>query len=115
MVPFEQMAVDAIGPWSIKTNNVEVKTNAHSIIDTRSNLLELKRASQQNPTGKESVQVIEDTWLARHLKPVHVFHDQGTECRNVDFESFSSAKGSRASHALQRIRNQMPLLSECMM
>ena len=70
MVPFEQTAIDAIGPWTHKANGLEMKINAHTIVDTCSELLELKRALQANPTGRKSVQVPEDAWLTQRPTPV---------------------------------------------
>ena len=70
-----------------------MKINAHTIVDTCLNLLELKRALQTNPTGSESVQVLEDTWLSRHPKPARIIHDQGSKCCNIDFESFLVSQG----------------------
>ena len=94
MVLFEQIATDTTGPWKISINDdEEIHINAHSVIDTCSNLLELKQASQQNPEGSESVQVLEDVWLLRHPKPVKIAFDQGTECENIDFESFLVSQG----------------------
>ena len=94
MVPFEQIAIDTVGPWSINIEGYgKLVINAYSIIDTCSNLLELKQASQMNPTGLESIQVLEDTWLSRYPKPVRIIYDQGTEYRNVDFESFLINQG----------------------
>ena len=94
MVPFEQIAIDTVGPWSVQVNGYgKISINAYSIIDTCSNLLELKRATQNNPTGRESVQVLEDTWLSRYPKPVRIIYDQGTEYSNIDFESFLISQG----------------------
>ena len=94
MSPFEQIAIDTMGPWTIHINGYgKVIINAYSIIDTCSNLLELKRASKLNPTGKESVQVLEDTWLSRYPKPVRIIYDQGKEYRNIDFEGFLISQG----------------------
>ena len=93
MVPFKQMAIDTIGPWKININNKDVTINAHSVIDTCSNSLESKRASQSNPTGRESVQASEDTWLSCHPKPVRIICDQGTKCKNIAFKSFLVHQG----------------------
>ena len=55
MVPSEQIATDAIGPWSHKVNGVNTKINTHTIVCACSNPLEIKQATWNNPTGKESV------------------------------------------------------------
>ena len=118
MVPFEQIAIDTVGPWTLNIEGLgKVTINAYSIIDTCSNLLELKRASQNNPSGKESVQVLEDTWLSRYPKPVRIIYDQGTEYCNIDFESFlisqgikgcpSTVKNPQSNAILERVHDVM--------
>ena len=126
MVPSEQIAIDTVGPWSINVPGFgKVTINAYSIIDTVTNLLELKRATQMNPTGLESVQVLEDTWLSRYPKPVRIIYDQGTEYRNIDFESFlvsqgitgcpSTVKNPQSNAILERVHDVMKtsLRTEC--
>ena len=93
MVPFEQIAINTVGPWSCEAKGIEIKINACTITCTCSNLLELKRATQHNPTAKESVQVLEDTWLSRHPKPVRIICDQGSKHSDVDFKSFLISQG----------------------
>ena len=95
MVPFEQIAIDTIGPWKINIDNKEITINAYSIMDTCSNLLEFKRATQTNPSGKESARVPEDTWLSRYPKPVRIIYDQGTEYKNINFESYLVSQGMK--------------------
>ena len=41
MMPFEECAVDLIGPWIIQVNEKPYEFNALTIIDTISNLVEL--------------------------------------------------------------------------
>ena len=93
MAPFERIAVDAVGRWSCKANGLKMKTNACTAVCTCSKFLEFKKATQSNPTGKESVQVLEDAWLLRCPKPVRIIHDQGSECSDIDFESFLVSQG----------------------
>ena len=94
MVPFEQIAIDTVGPWTTDIPGIgKITFNAYSIMDTCSNLLELKQATQMNPTGKESIRVLEDVWLSRYPKPVRIIYDQGKEYMNIDFESFLINQG----------------------
>ena len=102
MAPFEQIAFDAIAPLNCKTNGIKMKVNACAIISTCSNPLEMKRATQSNPAGKEMTQVSEDTWLFGHPKPVRIAN-VATFISNAS----SPAKESRASLALlSRIHKQ---------
>jgi hypothetical protein len=39
--PYEEVAVDLIGPWTAKVNGRQVEFNALMCIDTASNLVEL--------------------------------------------------------------------------
>ncbi len=43
MMPFEECAIDLIGPWIIQVNKKSYELNALTIIDTTSNLVELVR------------------------------------------------------------------------
>jgi hypothetical protein len=41
--PWEELAIDLVGPWKIKVNGRVCEFNALSCIDTTSNLVELIR------------------------------------------------------------------------
>jgi len=43
ITPWEEVAINLIGPWTVKVNNRKVKFNAIMCIDTASNLVELTR------------------------------------------------------------------------
>ncbi len=43
IAPWEEVAIDLIGPWTVKVNNRKVEFNALTCIDTASNLVELIR------------------------------------------------------------------------
>ena len=70
-----------------------------------------------NPTGLESIEVLEDVWLSRYPKPVRIIYDQGTEYRNIDFESFiisqgikgcpSTVKNPQSNAILKRVHDVM--------
>ena len=91
--PSDKQAINTTGPWNREVNGITMRISAHSIIDTFSNLLELKRASQNNLMGQELAQVPEDTWLSCHPEPVQIIHHQGSECSNINFESFLVSQG----------------------
>ena len=77
---WEEIAIDTVGPWTVSVHPVgSITFNAHTIVDTCANLLEARCATQHNPTGLESAQVLEETWLSRHPQPVRCIFDQGTE------------------------------------
>ena len=61
-MPFEEIAVDLIGPWDIKVNGRIVTFKALTIIDTVTNLVELIRIDRK---CKEHVHAkFEQAWLA---------------------------------------------------
>ena len=80
-------------------------------------ILEIKHASKSNPTGVESIHALDDAWLSRYPKPVRVVFDQGTEYRNIDFESHllnlgikpvpTSVKNPQANGILERVHDVM--------
>ena len=41
--PWEEVAIDLIGPWMVKINNRKVEFNALACIDTASNMVDLIR------------------------------------------------------------------------
>lgn len=117
-VPWEEIAIDTIGPWNIQIPTIgKVSFCAFTIIDNCTNLLELKRASKSNPTGIEAVHALDDAWLSRYPKPVRCVFDQGTEYKNIDFESHlislgikpvpTSVKNPQANAILERVHDVM--------
>ena len=85
-LPWEEIAIDTIGPWKIGIPGFDIVIfNGYTIIDTCTNLLEIKRATQRNPTGQESCHVFDEAWLSRYPKPVRCIFDQGKEFLNSDF------------------------------
>ena len=48
LAPWQEIAVDLIGPWSINVNEVKVMLNALSILDTVTNFAELIRISNKS-------------------------------------------------------------------
>ena len=95
----------------------KVTFNAYTIIDNCTNLLELKRASQTDPPGIESVHALDEAWLSRYPRPVRIVFDQGTEYKNIDFESHlvnlgikpvpTSVKNPQANAILERVHSVM--------
>lgn len=117
-VPWEEIAIDTIGPWNIQLPGIgKVSFCAFTIIDNCTNILEIKRASKSNPTGLEAVHALDDAWLSRYPKPVRCIYDQGTEYRNIDFESHlislgikpvpTSVKNPQANAILERVHDVM--------
>jgi len=90
-LPWNEVAIDTIGPWKIKLPDGRIITlNAYTIIDTCTNLLECVRSRSNlgsHQTGLESIRAFDQGWLSRYPRPVSVIFDQGSEFYNVNFES----------------------------
>ena len=82
--PWYEVAIDSIGPWTVRIGNQEVKFYATTIIDTVTNLTELQRIN--SPTAAASAWAMEQAWLFRYPRPVRLIHDQGPEFTGFEFK-----------------------------
>jgi hypothetical protein len=74
IAPWE-VAINLIGPWTIKVNNRKVEFNALMCIDTASNLVEL--ISIDNETSLHIRDKFVQSWLACYHRPIRCIHDKG--------------------------------------
>ena len=84
LAPWQQIAVDLIGPWAITINKQRIVFKALTIIDTVTNLAELIRI-----TSKSSAHVglqLENAWLSRYPRPQYIIYDQGPEFKGEGFQ-----------------------------
>ncbi len=77
IAPWEEVAIDLIGPWKVKVNGIQVEFNALTSIDTASNLVELIRID--NKIAKHILDKFTHSWLCRYPRPVQCLHDKGGE------------------------------------
>ena len=84
VAPWEEVAVDLIGPCPIKVNGQEVSFNALTCIDTASNLVELVRVD--NKTASHIRDKFSQCWLARYPRRTRVVHDKGGEFIGSPFQ-----------------------------
>ena len=85
MQPWYEVAVDLIGPWTIR----DVDGNDHTfmaltIIDTVTNLCEI--ALIRDKTSSHIGLLFENTWLARYPMPLKCIYDQGNEFLGPGFQ-----------------------------
>ena len=85
MQPWYEVAVDLIGPWTIR----DVDGNDHTfmaltIIDTVTNLCEI--ALIRDKTSSHVGLLFENTWLARYPMPLKCIYDQGNEFLGPGFQ-----------------------------
>ncbi len=82
--PWEEIAVDLIGPWSASTPHGTVGFFALTCIDTITNLVKIAQIFE-----KSSYHVatrFEHTWLSQYPKPMQVIHDNGAEFTRFAFQ-----------------------------
>ena len=85
-LPWEEVAVDSIGPWKVPIQGFgDLIVNAISMIDTCTNIMELKR--QETKTTAEAALLFENEWLSRYPRPLRVIHDLGKEFAGASFQS----------------------------
>jgi hypothetical protein len=77
VAPWEEVAIDLIGPWTVKDNGRKVEFNALTYIDTASNLVELVRID--NKTSLHIRTKFMQLWLARYPQPIRCVHNKGGE------------------------------------
>ena len=77
VAPWEEVAIDLIGPWKVKVGNRLVEFNALTCIDTESNLVELVRID--NKTSCHIRDKFSQTWLCRYPRPIRCVHDKEGE------------------------------------
>lgn len=85
LLPWSQVAVDLIGPWTLEISGESRTFYALTIIDMVTNLVELVRLS--NKTSDHVSMHFMNTWLARYPKPVSCIYDQGGEFTGWGFQS----------------------------
>jgi transposase InsO family protein len=84
VVPWQEVAVDLIGPWTIAVNGQNLSFRALTIIDTVTNYLEV--VCIQNATAQHVGHQFTQTWLSRYPRPDRVIFDQGGEFIEHDFQ-----------------------------
>ncbi len=82
--PWEEVAVDLIGPGPASTQHGPVEFCALTCIDTTTNLV--KVAGIFKKSSDHVATCFERTWLARYPKPMQVIHDNGEEFQGFAFQ-----------------------------
>jgi transposase InsO family protein len=77
MMPWNEVAVDLIGPWKIDIQGQEVEFLALTCIDPVTNLVEIIRIN--NKTALHMAQQFENVWSSRYPRPNRCIHDNGGE------------------------------------
>lgn len=91
MVPWQNVAVDLIGPWSITIDNQTIQLRALTAIDTDTNLAEA--ATISNPDSAHVANKFEQLWLSRYPRPSNCIHDPGPEFTGDPFQALLARYG----------------------
>lgn len=84
VVPWDELAVNLIGPWKIKVNSWLFTFNALTCIDHVTNFVEITRI--QNKTSRYIAQQFENCWLSRYPSSNRFVFDNGGEFGGADFQ-----------------------------
>jgi transposase InsO family protein len=110
LVPWDQVAVDLIGPWTIATKNKTVKLTCLTTIDLATRWIEIQRVHVK--TAENVALLFDRAWLPRYPRPTTVIHDAGTEFGQEFSDLLSSygihevtttVKNPRANAILERV------------
>ena len=90
-MPWDAVAVDLIGPWTIKIDNQDVEFNALTCIDPVTNLVEMIRIERK--TAAHIAQQFANIWLSRYPRPNKCVHDNGGEFVGWEFQQLLQQAG----------------------
>jgi hypothetical protein len=84
IAPWEEVAIDLIGPWKVEVNGQQVKFDALTCIDTALNLVKLIRVDDK--TAKHIRDKFTQSWLCQYPCPVQCLHNKGGEFIRQNFQ-----------------------------
>ena len=84
IAPWEEVAIDLIGPWKVQVNGKPCEFSALTCIDTATNLVELVRIDTK--TAEHIRHKFAQTWLCRYPRPIRCVHDKGGEFIGREFQ-----------------------------
>ena len=75
--PWSDIAIDLVGPWTVKVHGIALTFQALTVIDTVTNFCEIIRIYDK--TARHVGLQLENSWLSRYPRPVRCLFDQGGE------------------------------------
>ena len=85
LLPWNEVAVDLIGPWKVPVgNDNHIEFNALTCIDPVTNLVEIIRI--ENKSAAHVSEQFENLWLSRYPRPNRCIHDNGGEFIGWEFQ-----------------------------
>jgi len=95
-IPWLEVHVDCIGPWTYSVGTKTVKVRALTMIDPVTNLVEIDRI--YSTKSEEVTDSFVNTWLSRYPLPETVVSDNGPEFRGADWEFNAMDWGIKKKH-----------------
>jgi transposase InsO family protein len=115
LAPWENVAVDLIGPWTITIRTREVTFRALTIIDMVTNFPEVVRL--ESTDSRHVAMQFRNVWLCRYPKPMTCTYDQGTEFTGWAFQAMlrqfhikgkpATAKNPQGNSIVERLHQTM--------
>ncbi len=91
LAPWTTVAVDLVGPWTVRTGNRDFKLLALSAVDCCTNWVELQFITDKS--SEEVALIFDRTWLNRYPRPIAVIHDNGKEFVGFEFQELLQSYG----------------------
>ena len=90
-LPWEAVAVDTIGPYTIRTGKRIYKLACLTIIDMATRWIEIATLSDRTSEGVALT--FDRMWLSRYPRPMNVIHDNGKEFVGEEFQELLASYG----------------------
>jgi hypothetical protein len=91
VAPWDEVAVDCIGPWKIEVNGQIVEFNALTCVDPVTCFPEALRIN--NRTAQHVGMRFENEWISRYPRPLRCIHDAGGEFTAEAFQHVLQRNG----------------------
>ena len=97
ILPWSEVHIDFIGPWTVKVNKFKMEFDALTCIDPVTNLIEIVRLKGPKTANNARI-LFENHWLSRYPRPTRVVHDNGPEFIGHDFQFPLDYAGIKSIH-----------------
>jgi transposase InsO family protein len=84
LLPWSEIAVDMIGPWTLEVGNRTEKFSTLTIINLVTNLVEIFHVN--NKTASAITAHFVNVWLTHYPKPISCVHDPGSDFIQWNFQ-----------------------------
>jgi Integrase zinc binding domain len=91
LLPFFEVALDLIGPWTVTVHEQQIFVNALTCIDPVTCLAEVVWID--NKTAMHVANKFQNNWLARYPRPYRCVHDNGQEFLGYHFQQMLLLNG----------------------